>query len=76
MDAQKIRNAVVEISNSMTRSESERELVREIIKKIHDEEGIDRRLLRRIARAYHKGNFSEETTLNSEFEDLFNNLMS
>jgi hypothetical protein len=47
MDAQKIKNAIVEISNSMTRSDAEKELVREIIKKINEEEGIDRRLLRK-----------------------------
>jgi hypothetical protein len=75
MDAQKIKNAIVEISNSMTRSDAEKELVREIIKKINEEEGIDRRLLRKMARVYHKQNFQEESSLNSEFEELFSNIM-
>lgn len=75
MDAQKIKNAIVEISNSMTRSDAEKELVREIIKKINEEEGIDRRLLRKMARVYHKQNFHEESSLNSEFEELFSNIM-
>ena len=75
MDAQKIKNAIVEISNSMTRSDAEKELVREIIKKINEEEGIDRRLLRKMACVYHKQNFQEESSLNSEFEELFSNIM-
>jgi hypothetical protein len=36
MDAQKVRNAIVEISDAMTRAQAERELIREIVKKIHD----------------------------------------
>lgn len=76
MDKQKIKNAIVEISNSMTRTEAEREFIRETIKRMNDEEGIDRRLLRKMARAYHKNNFQDETALNDEFETLFTEVMS
>ena len=71
MDAQKIKNAIVEISNSMTRSDAEKELVREIIKKINEEEGIDRRLLRKMARVYHKQSFNAEAEQNEEFESIY-----
>ena len=75
MDTKKVRDAIVEISNSMVRSDAEKELVREIIKKIHDDEGLDRRVLRKVARSYHKGNFQEESAINDEFETAFTNIM-
>lgn len=76
MDTQKVRNAVVEVSNALTRAQAERELIREIVKKIHDEEGLDKRVFRKICQTYYKGNFQDETALNSEFEDTFSQVMS
>ena len=75
MDSAKIRNAIEEISNSMVRTDAERDLVKEIINKINDEEGMDKRVLRKMARAYHKQNLHDETALNDEFEVAFTNIM-
>lgn len=76
MDAKKVRDAIVEISNSMTRTEAERDFVKDVIARIHEEEGLDKRVMRKMARAYHKGNFQDETQLNEEFETTFQNIMS
>lgn len=76
MDEQKVRNAIVEISNSMTRMDAERDLIKEIINKVHEEEFLDKRVIRKMARVYHKQNFAEETTINEEFETTFKNVMS
>lgn len=76
MDAQKVRNAIVEVSDAMTRAQAERELIREIVKRMHDEEGIDKRVFRKMASVYYKGNFQDETALNEEFETTFTNIMS
>ena len=75
MDTVKIKNAIEEISNSMVRTDAERDLVKEIINKVNEEEGIDKRVLRKMARAYHKQNFHDETALNDEFETAFTNIM-
>ena len=75
MDAVKIRNAIEEISNSMVRTDAERDLVKEIINKINEEEGMDKRVLRKMARAYHKQNFHDEAALHEEFEVAFTNIM-
>jgi len=75
MDPSKIRKAIEEISDSMTRTDAERDLVKEIINKVNEEEGIDKRVLRKMARAYHKQNFHDETALNDEFETAFTNIM-
>lgn len=76
MDAQKIRNAVVEVSNALTRAQAERELIREIVKKIHDDEGLDKRVFRKMCNVYYRGNFQDETALNEEFESTFTQVMS
>jgi len=76
MDAQKVRNAIVEMSNSMTRMDAERDLIKEIVNKLHEEEFLDKRVIRKMARVYHKQNFAEETTINEEFETTFKNIMS
>lgn len=76
MDPKKVRDAIVEISNSMTRMDAERDLVKEIVNKIHEEELLDKRVIRKMARVYHKQNFAEESTINEEFETTFKNIMS
>lgn len=76
MDAKKVRDAIVELDNSMTRADSERELQKEIISKISEEQGIDKRVVRKMARAYHKSNFQDETAQNDEFETTYTNVMS
>jgi PP-loop superfamily ATP-utilizing enzyme len=76
MDAQKVRSAIVEMSNSMTRMDAERDLIKEIVEKINEEEFIDKRVIRKMARVYHKQNFAEESTINEEFETHFKNIMS
>ena len=76
MDAQKVRNAIVEMSNSMTRMDAERDLIKEIVNKLHEEEFLDKRVIRKMARVYHKQNFAEESTIYEEFETTFKNIMS
>ena len=70
-DKEKLKKAIQEISNSMTRMDAERDLIKEIIKDAHDEHGIDKKVLRKLARAFHKQNFSEEVATQEEFETLY-----
>ena len=76
MDAQKVRNAIVEMSNSMTRMDAERDLIKEIVNKVHEEELLDKRVFRKMARDFHQQICAEETTINEEFETTFKNIMS
>ena len=70
-DKEKLKKAIQEISNSMTRIDAERDLIKEIISDAHDEHGIDKKVLRKMARAFHKQNFSEEVATQEEFETLY-----
>lgn len=74
-DRQNIKNAVVEISNSMVRQDSERELQRDICVKIKDEVGLDPKYLKRLAKVYHKQNFSEVQTESEDFETLYEEIV-
>lgn len=71
MDKEKLKKNIQEISNSMTRIDAERDLIKEIVKDAHEEHQIDKKVLRKMARAYHKQNFSEEVATQEEFETLY-----
>lgn len=70
-DRKKIKNALVEISNSMTRIEAEKDLIKNIVTDLADNFEIDKKHINTMAKIYHKQNFSEERTKNEEFEVLY-----
>jgi len=76
MDTAKVRSAVVELDQSMTRADAERDFQKEKISAVAEEQGIDKRVLRKMARAYHKSNFQDEAAQNDEFETIYTNVMS
>jgi len=67
----KIRLAMTEISASMTRIEAERELIKEIIKKIADEHTLSKKLLAKLAKSYHKQSFSKDVEEQDEFQTMY-----
>lgn len=70
-DRKKIREALTEISHSMTRMEAEREFIREAIKDTCDQFELDKKIFRRMARVYHRSNFTEEVAEHSQFEAMY-----
>jgi hypothetical protein len=70
-DRQKIKKMLGEISGSMTRMEAERDLIRETIKTMSDEFQLPKKTLSRMAKVYHKQNYSQEVAEHEEFEDLY-----
>ena len=70
-DRKKIKDAVQEISNSLTRIEAERDLIREIIKEVSDNHQIPRKILSKIAKTYHKQNLTQEIADHEDFVDLY-----
>ena len=75
-DKKKFYNAIVEISNSMTRTEAERDLINEIIKDLSEEFDINKKIIRKIAKAYHKQNLNEEQQDHDEFVELYEEVVS
>jgi hypothetical protein len=70
-DRKEILECMKEISASMTRTEGEREFVREAIKEICDKHQLSKKTFRRMAKVYHKQNFSLELEEHEEFETMY-----
>ena len=71
VDKVKILGCLQEISNSLTRIESERDLIKEILQKLQDECEIPKKLSRKLARVYHKRSFEEEVAEQNDFVEVY-----
>jgi hypothetical protein len=60
-----------ELSASMTRTEGEREFQREAIKELCDNLELSKKTFRRMAKVYHKQNFTKEIEEHEEFETMY-----
>lgn len=69
-----IKKCLQEISNSMTRIEGERDYIKEAIKDICEEYQLSKKTFRRLAKTYHKQNFSIEVAEHEEFENMYEEL--
>jgi hypothetical protein len=74
IDKAKVLGCLQEISNSLTRIEAERDLIKEILQKMQDECEIPKKLSRKLARVYHKRNYEEEVAEQSDFQTIYENV--
>ena len=71
IDKAKVLGCLQEISNSLTRVEAERDLIKEILQKMQDECEIPKKLSRKVAKVYHKRNFEEEVAEQNDFVEVY-----
>ena len=74
LDKAKILGCLQEISNSLTRVEAERDLIKEILQKMQDECEIPKKLGSKLAKVYHKRNYEEEVAEQSDFQTIYENV--
>jgi len=74
-DRKQLRKAVLEMNDSMTRVGAERELQKETTNEVCDKLGIDKKMFRRMSRAYFKANFKDEVQENTDFEEFYSTVM-
>jgi len=74
VDKAKVLGCLQEISNSMTRIEAERDLIKEILQKMQDECELPKKLSRKLAKVYHKRNYEEEVAEQSDFQTVYENV--
>jgi len=74
-DKKVLKDAVLELSDSLMRASSERETQKAIIDETSDKIGVDKRLLRRLAKAHFKANYDQEVEGNHTFEEFFDAIM-
>jgi len=66
-----LQGAIQEISNSMLRTEAERDLIREIVKEKSDALQIPKKVISKIAKTYHKQNLAQEVADHEDFVELY-----
>ena len=69
-----IKKCMDELSASMARTEGERTFIKEAIDNICEEYEMSKKTFRKLARVYHKQNFSREVAENEEFETMYEQL--
>jgi hypothetical protein len=74
-ERKQLRKAVMEMNDSMTRQGAERELQKETTDVICGQLGLDKKLFKRMARAYFKANFKDEVQENTDFEEFYTAVM-
>lgn len=75
IDQDKLRGVIKELNDSMTRVSSEKEFQKEAISNICEELGLDKKLVRRMAKTYYKATFNDEVDENNTFEDFYKIVM-
>jgi hypothetical protein len=67
----RIRGALEEISNSMTRMGAERDLIKNILQDVEDDTQVPKKYLRKMANIFHKQNLNEVKAENDDVETLY-----
>lgn len=75
-DQKKIFGAVRELSDSMTRAESEKDLQKDIVQRVHDEFGLDKSAFKKLAKVYHKDEYQKQQEANESFETLYETIIA
>ena len=71
----RIRKTINEVHDSLTRIGAERDFQKEAIVDLATELNLDKKMIRRMARAFHKSNFSSEVEQNNAFENFYKAIM-
>jgi hypothetical protein len=76
-DSQKkeLKEAIVQLNDSLTRVASERDYQKDSINTISDKTGVDKKIIRRMAKVYFRANYSQEQEENRQFEDFYDGVM-
>jgi hypothetical protein len=74
-DKEKLLKILKECSESKTRIEAERDLIKESVSVISEELQLPKKLLNRMVKVYHKQNFDEEVAVHDQFETLYQNIV-
>ena len=74
VDKLKLLKAIKDIDVSMTTIDAARDTIKNIKNEICEELDLKTKVVAKLARTYHKGNFGEEQELSAEFEQLYESI--
>ena len=69
-----IKKCMDELSASMSRIDGERDFIKEALANICEEYEMSKKTFRKLAKVYHKQNFSKEVAEHEEFETMYEQL--
>lgn len=75
-DRQAIQKALQEISASLTRIDAEKDLIKDILTTVQDNQNIPKKYMRKMAKIYHKQNFNEVQQEQEDLETLYETVTS
>lgn len=73
-DKETFVDAIKKIDDSLTRVRAERELIKTTIEDVADKIGLDKKLIRKMAKTYHNASFKMDVEDNNYFETLYKNV--
>jgi len=73
-DRVKLKKVLDDVSNMMTMVEAERSAINESINEASKNFNIDKKVLRKIAKTYHKQNFNDEVATNETLVEVYEQL--
>lgn len=71
----RLKDAIREIDIALTQVQNQKDHIKQIIGDVHDELDVDKKLIRKIAKTYHKQNFTTAKMENEEFEVFYENVI-
>lgn len=74
-DRKKLKAMIVEMTNVLSRVESEKEHMSEISDAVKEEFGIQKKITNKLARTMFKNNYADLQTENEHFEFLYESLV-
>jgi len=74
-DREKIRRVIRTVSDSFTRIEAEKKLIKDEISALVEQFEIPRKFLNRMARTYHRQNFKDVVDEQDDFEILYESVV-
>ena len=70
-DREKLLKVIREVSDSMARSQSEKDYIREAIADISKQLQLPKKIVAKMAKVYFKQNYDEEVAVQDQFETLY-----
>lgn len=75
VDKKALKGVLDELSNSMLRVKSEKELQKEAIEDAAEKFNMNKKILRKMAKVYHNNSFTEEVMEMEEFQTLYESVV-
>lgn len=75
VDKKALKGVLDELSNSMLRVKSEKELQKEAIADAAEKFNMNKKILRKMAKVYHNNSFTEEIMEMEEFQTLYESVV-